>query len=505
MKNQLKTVALATVVLASAMVVGGQNAAPPARAAKPADGGGNRARFLERFARSYFPGRSGQIMVVPREGHIITVEGPDLSYMHGSPWPYDSAIPMLFVGKNVRPGIYSTPAVQQDVAVTVAAALKAVMPPTASGRVLPILRAGAAPPRAAVIIVLDGMRPDYFTRYAAQMPWLTALRKRSAWFTAASVNTMPTNTAVGHATIATGAAPGAHGITGNNMYESARKARHDMFAAWHPGDLAAQSLTDVWQLQTGGRAIVIAQGTSMPASVALAGHGGCQLNGTKVAHAGYDDRSGKWRTNTDCFVQPESLAQLDARTLWPADGLWMGQKVDTPSAIRRSALFPPFEATAFQQMLESLPVGQDSTTDLLLLNFKGADYAGHRYGPHSPQIAATLAEMDRQLARILETVEKQTGGDYLLAMTADHGMPGEPASPGGRHFAPHIVDTLHKQFDPEARTLITYYEPENAQIFVDRDRLAALKLTLADIARFVQQQPYIFAAYTEEEVQRAAR
>ena len=77
------------------------------------------------------------------------------------------------------------PAVQQDVAPTLAAALGVQMPPTATGRVLPVLRTDFARPRVVMLLVLDGMRRDYFDRYAASMPTLTALRQRSAWFTQA--------------------------------------------------------------------------------------------------------------------------------------------------------------------------------------------------------------------------------------------------------------------------------------------------------------------------------
>jgi hypothetical protein len=481
------------------------SAAPAGRTAARGSDAANRSRFLEMFARSYFPGRSGQIMVVPREGDIITRDEPDIRYMHGSPWPYDTAIPMFFVGKAIRPGRYPAPAVQQDVAATIAAVLNAAMPATASGRVLPIVRPGATPPRAVLLLVLDGTRPDYFSRYAKQMPTLTALRQRSAWMSAARLNTLPSNTAVGHATIATGADPRAHGVTGNNVYEGTKKARHDMFGGFDPRDLVAPNLADVWQMQTGGRALVVAQGSSIPASVALAGHGACQLNGTKVTHGGYDERTGRWRTAEACFAQPASTAELDARTLWPADGLWMGHAIGTPSGVRRSGLFPQFEAEAFVRLIESQPIGQDAIADLLLLNYKGADYVGHKHGPESRELAATFEEMDRHLARILRVIEEKTGGDYLLAVTADHGMPSEPPAGGThRHFAPQIVDLLHKQFDPEGRTLVPYYEPENAQIFVDRDRLAALKLTLEDMARFLQRQPFMFAAYPEDEVRRAA-
>ena len=47
-----------------------------------------RQRFLAMFARAYFPGRTGQLLIVPREGDFITRPDPDVAYMHGSPWAY---------------------------------------------------------------------------------------------------------------------------------------------------------------------------------------------------------------------------------------------------------------------------------------------------------------------------------------------------------------------------------------------------------------------------------
>jgi len=150
------------------------------------------------FARSYFPGRTGQLLIVPREGDFITRPDQDVPFMHGSPWTYDVAIPLMFVGPAVRAGRYSLPAAQQDVAPTLAAALGVHMPPASTGRVLPVLKTGTARPRAVMLIVLDGMRRDYFDRYAARMPTLTALRMRGAWFDHAQLSILPSNTAVGH-------------------------------------------------------------------------------------------------------------------------------------------------------------------------------------------------------------------------------------------------------------------------------------------------------------------
>ena len=103
-----------------------------------------RQRFLEMFARAYFPGRTGQLLIVPRDGDIITRPDPNVTYMHGSPWTYDVAIPLMFAGPAVRTGVYSMSAAQQDVAPTLADALGVQMPPTATGCALPVLRRGSA-------------------------------------------------------------------------------------------------------------------------------------------------------------------------------------------------------------------------------------------------------------------------------------------------------------------------------------------------------------------------
>lgn len=463
-----------------------------------------RTEFLQRFARAYYPGRSGQILIVPREGDILTRPDPTLPFMHGSPWTYDAAIPLLFVGPQITPGSYAMAARQQDVAVTVAAALGIAMPPTATGRVLPILRALVPRPRAVFVLVLDAGRADYFTRNAAAIPILTALRKRGAWFASARVDYLPTNTASGHSTISTGADPRVHGVNGNNLFNRATSKRHDMFGGWNPGDLMAPTLSDVWQLETKGKAVIVAQGGNATSSTALAGHGACQLTGFRILHAAYDETKGVWTTNPQCFRIAPELASIDARSILPADGTWMGHKVATPASVRRSALFPQFEAEAFVRTLEGQPIGQDDVPDLLLMNMKSLDYVGHQYGPDSKELAATLTEVDRQIARILTAIEARVGRDYLLAVTADHGMPGEPATKDGRRYSNDVLNALNERFDPQDKKLIAYYEPENSQIFIDVDRLGVLKLSLDDIAAFLRRQPFIEAAFTEDEVRHAA-
>src|SRR2546423_5589197 len=114
-----------------------------------------------------------------------------------------------------------------------------------------------------------------------------------------------------------------------------------------------------------------------------------------------------------------------------------------------SADCPTLEPNTMIAMIEHEPLGEDNVADLVLMNYKGADFVGHRYGPDSDELRLTLGEMDRNLARILGALEAKVGKDYLLAVTADHGMPSAP--PERRHLAPALVDLLHHKFDPQAK------------------------------------------------------
>ena len=62
--------------------------------------------WLDQFARGYFPGRSGQVFLVSREGDFVVDRDPLYAFMHGSPWEYDTHIPLLFHGAPfIKPGV----------------------------------------------------------------------------------------------------------------------------------------------------------------------------------------------------------------------------------------------------------------------------------------------------------------------------------------------------------------------------------------------------------------
>jgi hypothetical protein len=373
----------------------------------------------------------------------------------------------------------------------------------------PLTRAlltASAPPRIVALLVLDAFRADYLERHAAALPTLSRLAREGASFPRAALDYLPSATGVAHTTISTGADPAIHGIVVNTIFDAATGRSFDPYPDRSPRNLMAPALADAWMAATDGRAIVATQGGAFYAAGALAGHGACQVGGRAVFAASYDTRSGEWVTNADCYRLHPSLAGLTPRAIWEsAQGDWRGHDITGPDLVRRSALFAAYEVDSAIAVLEAEPFGADGITDLLLVNLKTPDFLGHRYGPDSPEIAEGLAAVDSALGRLLAVLEKKAGaGRSVVVVTADHGMPGLP-DPGRRHIASEIVSGLNQRLDPEGRRIVRHYEASNAQMFVDRARLRELGLTLADVRRDLESLPFVFAAYTEDEVRRAGR
>ena len=242
------------------------------------------------FARGYFPGRSGQVFLVPKQGRFVTSHDPLYPFMHGSPWDYDTHIPLLLSGAPfIKAGQFTTPARQQDVAATVGALIGATPLPTYTGRALgEAIAPGTARPRVVTVMVLDSMRADYFDTYAAAMPTLTRLRKEGAWFSQAHTIVLPTLTGVGHANIGTGSEPRFHGIVANSLFNRGTGKSQEAYDQLDTRELMALTLADEWNLITDGKAVIIGQGGAIRATAGLVGRGACLIGGKKVLAASYE-------------------------------------------------------------------------------------------------------------------------------------------------------------------------------------------------------------------------
>jgi hypothetical protein len=75
-------------------------------------------------ALSYFPGRSGDLIVALKPGWVFGASGTN----HGNASPDEQRVPLIFFGAGVKPGRYKEPATPADLAPTLAAIAGASMP-----------------------------------------------------------------------------------------------------------------------------------------------------------------------------------------------------------------------------------------------------------------------------------------------------------------------------------------------------------------------------------------
>jgi predicted AlkP superfamily pyrophosphatase or phosphodiesterase len=91
------------------------------------------------FAAGYFPGRSGDLLIVPKAYWLLdsTPMGKEREYGtgHGTPYDYDQHVPLLLLGYGIQPGEYYGNATPADIAPTLASLCGITLAPR-DGRVL---------------------------------------------------------------------------------------------------------------------------------------------------------------------------------------------------------------------------------------------------------------------------------------------------------------------------------------------------------------------------------
>jgi len=90
------------------------------------------AGLIAPVRRGYYPGRSGDVLIVPQSFQVISnmMTGTN----HGTPYTYDQQVPVVFAGKGVKPGTYLQEINATDVAPTLAAMMELGAPASAEGR-----------------------------------------------------------------------------------------------------------------------------------------------------------------------------------------------------------------------------------------------------------------------------------------------------------------------------------------------------------------------------------
>jgi arylsulfatase A-like enzyme len=86
----------------------------------------------EYVARAFYPQRGPDVIVIMKPYYLSGVSGTG----HGSPYDYDSHVPLIFYGSKVKAGVYSERVGISDVAPTLAAILQVETPSGNVGHVL---------------------------------------------------------------------------------------------------------------------------------------------------------------------------------------------------------------------------------------------------------------------------------------------------------------------------------------------------------------------------------
>jgi hypothetical protein len=74
--------------------------------------------LLRAAALSYVPGRSGDLVLAPKPGWVVS--GSTTAANHGTANPYDQEVPVILMGRGITPGVYHEAVTPADVAPTLA-------------------------------------------------------------------------------------------------------------------------------------------------------------------------------------------------------------------------------------------------------------------------------------------------------------------------------------------------------------------------------------------------
>ena len=363
------------------------------------------------------------------------------------------------------------------------------------GPTAPVVAQHPAPPKLLVIIVVDQMRTDYLTWYAANYSkGLARLARDGAWFTEAAYPYLNTITCAGHSTIGTGTFPYRHGMILNNWFDP--KTGKSPYCTDDPTqtEISYNHLSSV-QGDSGKRLLVPAIGEQImkrggrSVALSLKPRSAVTLTGHKAtAVLWFDDRGG-WTTSTAFTKEPVPFLQafIDANPLtadyekvWDrslplasyqgeddgkGEGKVTGWTTTFPHPLavpggkpdaeyygrwQRSPYADEYLGRMAAAAIEALKLGQGSTTDFLGVSFSAVDGVGHVYGPRSHEIQDLLVRLDRTIGTLLDHLDTTVGrGNYIIGLSADHGVSEIPEQiGGGRVTSKSVAEALDKVLVP---------------------------------------------------------
>jgi predicted AlkP superfamily pyrophosphatase or phosphodiesterase len=333
-----------------------------------------------------------------------------------------------------------------------------------------------AAPRLVVQITVDQLRGDLPLRFRERFGagGFRRLLDGGTWYADAHYGHSDTETAVGHATLVTGAHPAQHGLVSNLWFDRAlgrmvyavedaryqvvgEPPRNRTHAGTSPRNLSSSTLGDELVYATGGRSRVFSVSGKDRGAIIPGGHTGrafwySRATGGFVTSSYYYDALPAWaqawndarpadRYRNQSWELSRPAAEYDnaARDAAPFEPQGEALGATFPHAYGDGSS-PFFHALLgvtpagdeltldfAKALIEAEGLGQGPATDYLAVSFSATDYVGHLFGPGSLEAEDNLLRLDRVLADLFDFLDARLGlANVLLVLSADHGSPDPP-------------------------------------------------------------------------------
>jgi hypothetical protein len=504
----VRNVGLAGVGLVTAGTTAGRVAArlsrPDPRPAIDAMARGLGSEILTYIRRGHFPRRTGELQlalapftVANYRNESLALAPRDPRTSHAAPWMYLQRVPIVAYG----PGVVGEPrdvderVSLADLAPTTAQLMGFDGFPAPDGRPLPGLARPARPPKVVVTFVIDGGGWNALTLWPQAWPELRAMMRDGVVYRDAVIGSFPAVTASAHATIGTGAFPWKHGIVGHNM----REGGNVLQPFGEDGDASTErilvpTLAEAWAEETGGRAWsgVLAYQIWHLSMIGAPS----PVRGGRPVATYFDEGDTRFRPqHPETYRLPAGMPDRSVltgyvRERYPDDPV-RAEEVDASGRLLCcEAPVVRYQGDTIVSAFEHEPIGRGDVTDLLYINYKAPDYAGHTWNVIHPRSAESIEAVDRELGRLRRLLEARFGdGNFVLIVTADHGQSPLPDATGGARVDPIQLETvLQRAFGPTILPFVKQVKP--SEIYLHSGRLWEVGASLDDLAAFLRDLRY---------------
>jgi len=413
-------------------------------------------------------------------------------------------------------------------------------------------------PKLVIAIIVEQLKYDQLEKFRDRLNenGIKRLINEGTYFRNASFEYMLTQSAPGHATIATGTDPNFHGITSDSWYVPLKNelinATKDISvnpvggsyeSGLHsPLNLQASTFSDELSMASKKRSMVFGVGMSEKSAILTAGHS---------ANAAYwfDNTTGTWMTSTyytgqlpgwvndfnamsfaetylngtwnlfgpassysDCLPDSNKYEigftginyfPYDLKKIRPKWG--SGTKKDF-SLIMETPFANTLTTNFAIKLIENENLGQDDNTDYLSICYSATDNIGHRFGPSSVEMGDAILRLDDDISHLLDyLIDKIGKRNVLIYFTSAHGISEIPEIlinnriPAGYFLQNQALQLLRSYLNAvygEGAWVKGYSE---RQIFLNRTLIEDARLSLDEVqkkvARCLVQFSGVSAAY----------